>query len=95
MFKKANTIIYQGKAIIDPEDVEVANNHGALICHTYKKCSATYLPEYAWQLSHYRDEVMTPEENITMHDETALKFKDALVKAVQETIEATGFKVNP
>jgi hypothetical protein len=50
------------------------------------------IPENVSLVYHYRENFFENTDNITREDFTMWKYKNELIKAVGETLDATGFK---
>lgn len=73
-----------------PGDIKVTHNHCPLSCLTHD-CWCNGMPMDIAQLSHYRDFVDDESFNATIEDKLMWKFKDELIEAVRETLDATKF----
>lgn len=87
---------YKVKSLVRSETVKFPHNHYALSCfHINYKCKKHEVSEEVAQLSHYRSSDKDYKKvfvNETKPDLRISKFKDRLIKAVERTIKATGFK---
>lgn len=89
------------KSVINPANVVVVHNHYPLFCikdvitsnnKTVKGCRISSIPKSISQMNHYRDEVKNMFKS-TVEDRQILRFKDDLIKAVNETMVATNFRL--
>lgn len=75
-----------------PDRIITLIAHYSLFCLNGSRCRRTRVPENIAQLNHYRDFVTGELLGKTVNDWKLWKFKDELVKAVNETLSATKFK---
>lgn len=83
------------KSIFNTETVLTAFNHFPTYCLGEKyKCNSLIAPTNISQNCHYREGLSEYNStNQTVLDDSILKFKDPLIKAVQETLKATKFRL--
>lgn len=83
------------KSFLSSENVIVAWVHGAYICYENsthnRNCRGHGIDMTMSHVSHYRAKIYEKESNETVLETAAWKFKDELIKAVAETLNATGF----
>lgn len=81
------------KSFFRSDRVLVVHNHFGLKCLKRKDgwCEVLYVSKNISQLNHYRNEVEY-SYNVTELDSTIWKFKDELIKAVEETLNEINFK---
>jgi hypothetical protein len=60
-------------------------------CYNRTYCHNEYFPIQDVVLHHYRERVFEQSDFVTYNDTTIWKFKDQLIKAVNETLKATNF----
>jgi hypothetical protein len=82
------------KSFYLPEKILVVHNHNALLSWYSSEVRKSWIgaiPVNLSQNSHYRDKV-DEQFRETIEDKTLWKYKDALVKAVNEVMEIVGYK---
>lgn len=81
------------KSFFGTERVKVLHNHAPHHCLNHKnKCDVIDLPPSISQNSHYRENLEEHFFKRTVPDKAIWKFKDVLIKAVQKTLNDTGFE---
>lgn len=81
------------KSFFRTERVLTVHNHSPLQCLTKtKRCCRHFIPHNISQSNHYRSHVDGDNFKVIRVDNTIWKYKDELIKAVQETFKETGFK---
>lgn len=86
----------KNKVFVAAETTIVMYNHGAYWCfinstHT-GKCRKFQMDQNLSHVNHYRNKCVQKETSETVMETSAWKFKEELIKAVNETLNATGFK---
>jgi hypothetical protein len=84
------------KSFLDTNSVIVAYNHGAFLCNKNSTfnghCRRLTVPSNFSHVSHYRSLFYKRENNDnTVLDTRIWKFKEELIRAVNETLIATNF----
>jgi Glycosyltransferase family 92 len=82
------------KSFNNPDKIIAVHNHNPIICfhRNGNECKLKSISENIAQLNHYRHQIDESEISATVEDKTLWKYKDELIKAVKETMEATNFK---
>jgi Glycosyltransferase family 92 len=82
------------KSFVGTERVKTVHNHTPKHCiKDDNSCSKISVSTSIAQSSHYRTKVGKGTTfNVTKEDKTIWKFKDSLIKAVQQTLSETGFE---
>jgi hypothetical protein len=85
------------KSIIIPDKVVSVYMHFAMFCLDGDKQDSwckweRYVPENVSLVYHFRDSFLEEMDNTAKTDFTMWKYKNNLVQAVAETLNATGFK---
>jgi hypothetical protein len=82
------------KSFFRPENILAVHNHRAFRCLKSKTywCRLAKVPLEIAQLNHYRNAVKDRFANGTMKDTMIWKYKDELIKAVEETLEILDLK---
>lgn len=79
-----------------PDKIIAVHNHSPIVCchRNGDQCKLKSIPVEIAQLNHYRNKIDISEVNGTLEDKTVWKFKNELIEAVKETMEATKFDPN-
>jgi Glycosyltransferase family 92 len=91
MYMLRNTHHYErhnlpGKSLFQTETHKVVQNHYSIACLS-GSCKSHKVNETIGRTNHYRDEETRFSSGKIVDDESALKFKDQLVRKVQETLK--------
>lgn len=90
------------KSILVPDEIIVVSIQYAFFCLNHstepsaegtQQCRCWSMPTNVSQLSHYRNNIKEDEFKVTIEDKLIWRYKDDLIKAVQETLDATKFHV--
>lgn len=66
--------------------------HLAQVCLDELICKFDWMPAEDSLVFHFRDELFQETDYDTIEDKTMWKYKDELIKAVELTLNQTGFK---
>lgn len=80
------------KSFISTERVFTVWQHYAFHCIDVDPCNNWRIPTSLSQTNHYRIAVPDARDNVTIIDKIIWRYKDALIKAVRDTLDSINFK---